>query len=141
MIVKNIIICDDIRFENGNKLSAMGLYGSSLNLNVPPNLKKETAMPLYLALLITLQRQSNEDELREFSVNITISLGDVHFAGMAAKAEIANNDLILHIPVPRFALPVHQTTTLRAHVQIKKGDRVISEDSGLLAINLTEVVA
>lgn len=139
MIVKNILICEDIRQEVGNKLSLMGLLGSSINIDIEQNIPKEASVMLSLACLVSIENNNPENDAKDFNVQISMSLGDIKFADMAARIKSTGKmDRIAHLPVPRFEFGINETTKLSIHAQIMKNDTPVSEGTAILDINLTK---
>ena len=136
MIVKNILIGEDIRQEVGNKLSLMGIFGSALNIDVQANMPKDVPVGVSLACLISIENTNPANDPKDFNVQISLSIGENKLVSMAAKSESTGIDRIFHLPVPRFELGVTETTRLSVHVQIMKNDTLVSENSVVLDVNL-----
>ena len=69
MKISNFIICDDIRYEIGNKMSLMGLYDSSIEFNVPSS---HNAWPqaLKLGFFIKISKDSTEETPVSFIIKM-----------------------------------------------------------------------
>lgn len=134
MIVKNILICEDIRQEIGNKLSVMGILGDALNVGVPQNAPKE--IPLSLAFLITIENDDIKKDPRDFKVSITMQLGEKPLAKIEAQVTSNGTERVFHLPVPRVGIQLVESTKLTIQTQITKNDKVVSEDTANLNINL-----
>lgn len=139
MIVKDILICEDIRQEVGNKLSLMGVLGSSITINTPPDKPKEVPVALSLACLISIENINPENDAKDFNVQISMSLGDNKLGDMTAKVQSTGIiDRISYFPVPRFAINIIETTRLSIHAKIMKNETSVSENTVILDINLNK---
>ena len=139
MIVKNILICEDIRQEVGNKFSLMGVLGSAIHIDVPPGMPKDNIIVISLACLISMENSNQENDPKDFNVQISMSLADKKFGNMTAKIMSTGKqiDRISHLPVPKFEFGIKDgATTLSVHAQIIKNETVISESFATLDINL-----
>lgn len=139
MIIKDILICEDIRQEVGNKLSLMGVVGSSITINTPPDEPKEASLALSLACLISIENTNPENDAKDFKVQISMSLGDNKFRHMTADVQSTGIiDRISYLPVPKFTFNVNKTTSLSIHAQIMKNETSVSENTAILDINLNK---
>lgn len=136
MIIKSIIFCDDIRQEVGNKLSAMGMFGDDLNFEVPTDAPAETPFPVSLALMLILERTDINNDLKDFDINISMTIGNNEFAKVAAKVEATGIGKYIHLPVPRFTFPVSNNTAFVINVQIMEKGTLVSESSATLNITM-----
>jgi hypothetical protein len=139
MIVKNILICEDIRQEVGNKLSLMGVLGGSINIDTPPNIPKEASITLSLACLISIENTNPENDAKDFNVHISMSIGDNKLGHMTARIQSTGIiDRISHLPVPKFEFGIKETTRLSVRAHIMKNETSISENTAILDINLNK---
>jgi len=53
MKIGNFILCDDIRYEVGSKLSLMGVYADSIEFSVPPDKKDTWPKRIRVAVYLT----------------------------------------------------------------------------------------
>lgn len=138
MIIKNIIIAEDIRQEIGNKLSLMGIVGESINIDIPNDAPKDLQIPVILASLVTIE--NNEAITTDgISMNVTMSLDEKQFAKMAATIGANGKPRILHLPVPKFEFTVTNSAVLTINAKILNGDVVISEESCTLGVTINRV--
>lgn len=135
MIIKNIIIGEDIRQELGNKLSLMGILGESINIDIPRDTPKDTPVQVILSSLITIENDRSE-LLKEFEIEVILLLGQDQFAKMAAKIGADGNPKILHVPVPKFEFPATESVVLTINAKILKDNESISESSCTLNVNI-----
>lgn len=135
MIIKNIIVGEDIRQELGNKLSLMGILGDSINIDIPQDAPKDMQIPVILSSLITIENDLSE-QTNDFSIEVAMLLGENQFAKMAARIGADGNPKIFHIPVPKFEFAVTESTILTINSKILKDNEPISEGSYALNINI-----
>lgn len=128
MIIKNIMIGEDIRQELGNKLSLMGIIGESINIDLPHDAPSDTQVQVILASLITIENDLSK-QLSDFSIEVIMLLGENQFAKMASKIGINGNPRIMHIPVPKFEFAVAEPSVLTINAKISKDDELMSESS------------
>jgi hypothetical protein len=139
MKIKNIIICEDIRQELGNKLSLMGVLGSSINIDTQPNMPKEASIVVPLACLVSIENADPTNDANDFNVQITMYIGDKKIGNMASRIMSTGTiDRMFHLPVPRFELGINETTKLSIHAQIMKNGASMSEDTAILDINIVK---
>lgn len=136
MIIKNILIGEDLRQEIGNKFSLMGIFGGSINLNIPKVVPHETPAAVSLAFLISIANNDPKCSLKDFSAQVTISIEENTFANVKANFESEEVDHIIHLPISRMLIPVQDKCVLKVHAQIFKNGGLISEDSIILKINV-----
>ena len=140
MKVKNILICEDIRIEIGNKLSAMGIFGDTLNIEIPEQQVAGPQAAVILAALITIENIDPKADPKDYSIIVTIALGKNNIGKMIAKGASAGNDKILHLAVPKFSVPLIDSDKLFINVQLTKKDKVKNEYKATLNINVTKTV-
>lgn len=139
MIIKDILICEDIRQEVGNKISLMGLLCSSITIDTPPDIPKGAPVALSLAGLISIENTNSENDGKDFNIQISMSIGDKKFSHMTAKVQSAGIiDRISYLPVPRFSFDVKETSRLSIHAKIMKNETSVSENTAILDINLNK---
>lgn len=136
MIIKNILIGEDIRQELGNKLSIMGIFGSSINIEVPPNVSEEPNVKLTLACLISIERTDLSSDPSDFKILIEMLVGDKKLGTMTANIEAIDLNRIFHIPTPRIEFAVTASTKLTVNVQAIKNDTLVSENTATMDINV-----
>lgn len=140
MIIKNILICEDIRLEIGNKLSIMGVLGGSINIDTPSDMPKEAAVGISLASLVSMENSNPENNPNDFNVKISMSIGDNKVGDMTARIMSTGTsiDRISHLPVPKLEFVIKENTRFSVHAQIIKNDTVVSENTAVLDINLNK---
>lgn len=135
MIIKNILIGEDIRQEIGNKLSLMGIVGSSIDIDIR-NKPKEMPAAVSFACLISIENTNSENDPKDFKVLVSLSIGETKLGDMTARIESSGMERFFHIPVPRFQVVVTESARLSVHVSIKKNDILVTEAATTLNINL-----
>jgi hypothetical protein len=138
MIVKNILICEDIRAEVGNKLSIMGLFGDSINIEIPDKQPAGMQATIILAALVTLENTDPKNDLRDFKVSITISLENDLLCKMMGEVASQEDSKILHLPVPKFSVQLAESKRLIVKVQLLKKDAVTFESDSVFNVNVTK---
>jgi len=136
MLVKNILIGEDIRREEGNKLSLMGIFSSSINIEVQPDVPKETPVGVSLAFLICIENSDTSNNLKNYEIRTSMFLADKKFISLNAKIESTENDRLYLLPISKVEVPIFEATQLLVHVQIFKKEILVSEDKAVLVINM-----
>jgi len=136
MLVKNILLCEDIRQELGNKFSLMGVVGSSINIDCPPGLPKDVSVPISIAFMISIENTDINNDPRGFVINTTMFLEENKLADMSAKVESLGDDTVYNIPFPKIGISVTKTSKFSVHVQILRDSTLISEGKATLGINV-----
>ena len=75
MKIGNFILCDDIRYEMGSKLSLMGVYADSIEFSVPPD-KKDT-WPKRIRLAVYLTADLEGKKTSSFKIRAVHDKGEV----------------------------------------------------------------
>lgn len=140
MIIKNIIVGEDIRQEIGNKLSLMGILGEAINIDLPHDAPKDIPVPIILASLITIEND-RANVPNDFAMLVTMSLGESQIAKMEARVGANGSPRILHIPVPKFEFSLTESAALTIKAQITKDNEVISENSYILNVTINRAQA
>lgn len=139
MKIRNIIICEDIRHEVGNKLSLMGILGSFINMDIQPNLPEDTNVMIPLACLVCIENTNPANDTKEFKVQITMSLGESEFGKIKARIHAAGEEnRNVYLPIPKFEFGVKESTKLSINAKIIKNDDIVSEDTAVLDIKLNK---
>ena len=138
MKVNNVLICEDIRMEVGNKLSAMGIFGDTLNIDIPEIAATEPQAAVILAALITIEKIDSKTDPKDYSIIVSIALGKNIIGKMIAKGASAGNGKILHLTVPKFSVPLLDSDKLFINVQLTKKEKVTNEYKAILNINVTK---
>ena len=135
MIVKSILIGEDIRQELGNKISLMGIFGGSLNINVPPQVPKEATVLVQLAFLVIIENTEPGNNANYFSINVSISLDGTIISDLKVKIDSIVVDQIVLLPIPRTNIPITKSSLLSVYAQIFKGETLHSESTATLNLN------
>jgi len=137
MIVKHIIVGEDIRGEVGNKLSLMGILGDTLTINLdspPPHDSMGTIVSL--ALLVILERTADDADQEEVKVQVAAIMGDIHLINLVAKLPLANIGKMMHLPVNRFDIAVATSSQVVINAQIFQNGVLSSKATSRLNINI-----
>lgn len=135
MIIKNILVGEDIRQELGNKISLMGILGDSINIEIPHDAPKDMPVPIMLSSLITIENDQVEP-INEFAIEIIMTLGEKQIAKMGAKMGSDGNPKLLHLPVPKFEFATTESVILTINAKILKNNELLSECSSSLDVNI-----
>lgn len=139
MKIRNIIICEDIRKEEGNKLSLMGILGSSINMDIHPKLPEDTDVRIPLACLVCIENTNPTNDIKNFNVQMTMSLGESEIAKLNARIHDAKEgNRNVYLPVPKFEFGVKKSTTLSINAKIMKNNTIVSEYTAVLDIKLNK---
>lgn len=136
MKVKNILIGDDIRQEVGNKISMMGIFGSSLTVQALPTIPEGGPIGIQLSFLITIENSDKASDPKDFDVKTSISLGEQKLLNISARIESQEDERIFHLPIPKVGINLQESIPLSIAVQILKEGALISEDTTVLDIIL-----
>ncbi len=88
MKIGNFIICDDIRYEMGSKLSLMGVYADSIEFNMPPDKKDTWPKRIRLAVYVTADLEGRKSS--------SFKIRAVHEKGEAIIGEGSFEQVIEH---------------------------------------------
>lgn len=66
MKLKDAIFCDDIRYENNNKISLMGIYNDRILIKAAPNMTLSWPIPLRLAIYLRFIIDEKEEHPNSF---------------------------------------------------------------------------
>lgn len=135
MIIKYIIFGEDVRHEVGNKLSLMGIVGSSVDIDLK-KIPKGLDPGMSLACIICVESINHDNDPKEFTLIVSISIGDAKIGEMAGRIQASGVGRIFHLPVPRIQVSVKESTILSVYAKIEKNDILITEHTASLDINL-----
>ncbi|WP_281184185.1 hypothetical protein [Trichlorobacter lovleyi] len=136
MIIKNILTGEDIRQEVGNKLSLMGILGSSLNVNIPQTAPKNAEVSVPLAFLITIENTDPANDPKNFNVLISLSVGGNKLVDMTARIESKGYDRIINLPVPKIEFRFRENTSVNVCAEIMKESVSVSKSSTVLDVQV-----
>lgn len=71
MKLTDLIICDDIRQEVGNKFTLVGVYDSEIRIQTSSPETLSWPLPLNIALFCRVELEANDSGLDEFELQIT----------------------------------------------------------------------
>jgi len=73
MRVKDIIFCDDIRYEQNNKISLMGVYNDRIVFKVPSDAKISGPISTRLATLVRIEIESGDERPDQFTYELILN--------------------------------------------------------------------
>jgi len=114
MKLVDFLICDDIRHEQGDKLSLMGVYGNSINLHIPKEVQKPIAwrFAVYLRVLV----EDNDRIPDRCSVIFHDSKKElVNFNG---PITISGRPVLLAFVLPHFITEILEDSALTAKITL-----------------------
>ncbi|MAZ78008.1 MAG: hypothetical protein CMF39_04960 [Legionellaceae bacterium] len=131
MKIHNLLICDDIRAEVGNKISIMGVYGEEIVMN--PNIKLNGPVKLPLAFLFRFKIEKNEELPDKFQLEYI--LNGKKIAPIYGPIQAGNNQKIitLIVKVQFFFEP----GPLDLNIKLSKKDKVIFNEAKKQVIMLS----
>jgi hypothetical protein len=138
MIIKDILVGEDIRQEVGSKISLMGLFGGDINIEIPANAPKDIPAGIMLAILITIENTNRIKMSKDYSVMVSVSLENNSVVNIKAQIESESNDRRILLPIPKIKIPIFVSgrNALLIKAQIFKAESIIAEESTTIDINL-----
>ena len=138
MIIKNILIGEDIRNETGNKLSLMGIFGSGVTIDMMPDHPEDAALALSLAGLVTLESSESVGN-QEFSVLVEMKIGGEPIGHIKGTIRDADTARIFNLPVPRFEIRIQESVSFTMCAQVIQNNITVSEGEATLDITINKV--
>lgn len=133
MIIKYIILGDDIRHEAGNKFSLMGILGSSVEIDAN-RIPKGADAGLSLACIVGVENTNQNNDPKDFSMIVSFLLGDSKIGEMTGQIQVSGVGKIFHLTVPRFQISVKESSSFLVSVRIEKDGKTVTESSTNLDI-------
>jgi hypothetical protein len=126
MQLADFIVCDDVRFEMGNKMSIMGIYDDSI-LIPPPGIGSELLWPLAMRLsfFIRMHPTAHDAAINGFEFIVTHEGEKIAFLDGAIAIRDPSKPLRLAISLSQLLLP--SLGKLSFKIVLKNGSEVISE--------------
>jgi hypothetical protein len=135
MVIKYIIFGDDVRHEVGNKLSLMGIVGSSVDID-SKKIPKGKDAGMFFACILCVENINHDNDPEEFTLTVSISMGDAKVGEMVGRIQASGVGREFYLPVPRFQLSVKESTILSVYAKIEKDAVLIAEHIASLNVNL-----
>ena len=113
MKLLDFIVCDDIRYEKGDKLSLMGIFGDKINLQVPKSAPRPLSLPLALYLRIFLEDKDRVPDV----FKVVVSLDGKEFAKINGNIRVSDDSpklLGLALPIKGFQVSGNTKMSLTA---------------------------
>lgn len=134
MIVKNIIFCEDIRQEIGNKISIMGALGSNINIKLNKDFPPDTSIQIDLAAVISIEKSPEDSD--KFEVKTNIFAGDKNLLVINGKVESSPLDTKFNLPVPKINYPAIGSETIKVVVEVFSEGNKIADGSTSINVNI-----
>jgi hypothetical protein len=110
--LRNIILCDDVRNETGNKLSLMGVIAGDIIVG---------EIPATISFALYMQYFANPDESGKVSIQLRLFQGDTEIVKGRFEGDISE-DKMLNFVLPRALVTFEKETTFRIHANINDGE-------------------
>lgn len=130
------MIAEDIRFETGGKFSLMGIYGDSLDVNLPADAPDTCSTALSLVSFVTLEHTQSDTVPGDYNIQIVAGLSATEIFNMNARIESPARGGTFHLPTPKFTFQVAEADILKIHVVITTREAFVATGSATLAINI-----
>lgn len=137
MRISDFIICDDIRFEQLNKVSLMGLYNDRIAITVPE--KKSIKWPLVMSLGLYVRVESVEKKIpSDFNFKISFLMNDKELGGLQGSGKPASPSVaVVPAKVPQF--PITESGILKFVFSMKDAsDAEISSYTHVITVEVLE---
>lgn len=110
---RNVIFCEDIRTEGGNKKSLMGIVSGDL---------LAAEMPARIQMAFYIEYENDPDKKEPESLNISLWRGDEHVAHVEAFTNLSQP--MTNLVLPRTIMAFPEATTFRLTVSIDGGEEI-----------------
>lgn len=137
MLIKNILVGEDIRHEVGNKISLMGIFGNSINIGIPADAPKDIKVGISLAVLLTIENSEDQQSGSSFTIDISVLTSGNTVATLKAQIQASADDRIIHVPFPKFNIVNTKSSEVTISARIVENNTLISEKSIKLNVNIT----
>ena len=97
MRVKDTIFCDDIRYEQNNKLSLMGVYNDRIVFKVSSDAKISGPIPTRLATLVRIEIESGDEQPDQFTYELI--LNGKQLATTRGDFKVAKDQILANINI------------------------------------------
>ncbi len=125
MKVIDFIVAEDIRVEQGNKNSVMGVLGDSMIVAIPNQV--QFPVGLRLAFLVRLEWENGDPEAFQFEFKVRQKGADL--ATFAGAGVHSHDSAIITLPLVAPFLPIAAGDDLNFHLAMRaeKGKALLSE--------------
>lgn len=126
----DFVLCDDIRYEMGNKVSLIGVYNDTIIFGekTVADIKWPKAMKLglYIRSLFT----ENETFPNKFTVDISYNgKASLSVSGAIAKQSVDEKGVLITVAVVADSFPFHGVGTVNFSIKYFENDKLIVEAS------------
>lgn len=117
MRISDFIICDDVRQEQFNKISLMGLYNDRIAITVVD--KKSVKWPFVIGLGLYVRIDSDAGKVpNDFNFKIAFLMNDKELGGLEGTGKASNPSVaVIPAKVPQF--PITEVGNLKFILSIK----------------------
>lgn len=126
MKVTDFIICDDVRIEQLNKVSLMGIYNERIAITVPD--KAAAKWPFVMSLGLYIRLDSAPDKMPPtFDFVIDFIMNDKKLAGIEGVANsFADTLTAIPVKIPQFPLTGEGTLKFQLTTKKKTGEELFA---------------
>jgi hypothetical protein len=126
MQLDDFIVCDDVRFEMGNKMSIMGIYDDSI-LIPPPKVGSELQWPLMMRLsfFIRMYPTTRDADINGFEFIVTHESEKI--ASLDGAIAIRDPSKPLRLAISLSQLPLPSLGKLSFKIVLKNGSEILSD--------------
>jgi hypothetical protein len=110
--IQNVILCEDIRDEIGNKKSLMGIMGGDILV---------AQFPATLQIAVYFEYAPDPDERDDFALEFRVWQGDVEIGKGAMQAPLQSSQVV-SLVLPRALVGFEQEGSFRITASIRGGE-------------------
>lgn len=136
MRISDFIICDDIRLEQFNKISLMGLYNDRIAIVAE---KKTIKWPFVISLGLYIRIESPEEKIpSDFKFKITFLMNDKELGGLEGNGRQATSSIaIIPAKVPQF--PITEAGNLKFILSLRDNSGTeVCTHTQIIKVEVTE---
>jgi hypothetical protein len=135
MKLRDYIFCDDIRQEQNNKVSLMGLYNDRINYRILSASNVDLKLPMPMRLATFLRIEFEKEDQRPDSFNFTLFLNEKVLADVSGPLKMDKEQAIANISVNGEGLPL-ESGEIGFRLRLKKGTEDIFNKEVKLALQI-----
>jgi len=133
--VKDVILCDDIRIEQGNKFSLMGLYGDRVRITT----KSDEVKAIRLSLSLMLRLEQPTINRKEYSFDLKIAFANQEMALVNGTFSFGDN-MIASVPFNRLEFQFENSGELKFEFVIKDKNVKVLEHTETFSIEIIKPI-
>ncbi len=138
MKITNFMICDDLRFEQNNKISLMGLYEDVIYFNVNSSSRGKWPKPFSFAILLRMQIEDKDVEAGMEAIVITLNISNTEqeIAKFNFRPEHLQErkNISLMPKINNYPIPSEGNLTIKVGLLDKNGKEVDSLETSTIKI-------